>query len=224
MGVTLLWQGLHFAGALGLVGFRICGSQVLEHKLSSCGPQRISCSQAYGIFPGRGWNGCLLHWGGILYPWANQASPALILSADHEGESVSCLSPYFQWLTSNLWCSLTCRSISPVSAFIFIMVFLLSVFVCVCVSVQISPFSKDTSYIGLGAHPHGGFPGGSNSKESACNAGVESDGGSIPGSGRCPGAGNGSPLQYSCLENPMNRGIWWTTVCGVAKIWTRLRD
>ena len=50
------------------------------------------------------------------------------------------------------------------------------------------------------------FPGGSDGKESACNAG---DLGSISGSGRFPGEGNGYPLQYSCLENPMDRGAWW---------------
>ena len=52
-------------------------------------------------------------------------------------------------------------------------------------------------------------------KESVCNAG---DPGSIPGSGRPPGEGNGNPLQYSCLENPMNRGAWWATVRGVARV------
>ena len=50
-----------------------------------------------------------------------------------------------------------------------------------------------------------GFPDGSDGKESACNAG---DLGSILGSGRSPGEGNGNPLQYSCLENPMDRGPW----------------
>ena len=50
-----------------------------------------------------------------------------------------------------------------------------------------------------------GFPGGSDSKASACNAG---DPGLIPGLGRSPGEGNGNPLQYSCLENPMDRGAW----------------
>ena len=59
-----------------------------------------------------------------------------------------------------------------------------------------------------------GFPGGSDCEESACNAG---DLGSIPGSGRCPGEGDGYPLQYSCLENPVYRGIWWATVHGVKK-------
>ena len=54
-----------------------------------------------------------------------------------------------------------------------------------------------------------GFPGSSDSKESACSAGNL---GSIPGLGRCPGEGNGNPLQYSCLENPMDRGPWWATV------------
>ena len=52
-------------------------------------------------------------------------------------------------------------------------------------------------------------PGGSDVKESACNVG---DPGSIPGSGRSPGEGNGNPLQYSCLENPMDRGTWWATI------------
>ena len=66
-----------------------------------------------------------------------------------------------------------------------------------------------------------GFPGGSGSKESVCNAG---DLGSIPGSGRSPGEGNGNPLQYSCLENPMDRGAWKATVRRVAKSRTRLSD
>ena len=53
------------------------------------------------------------------------------------------------------------------------------------------------------------FPGGSEGKASACNVG---DLGLIPGSGRHPGEGNGNPLQYSCLENPMDREAWWATV------------
>ena len=66
-----------------------------------------------------------------------------------------------------------------------------------------------------------GFPGGSKVKVSACNAG---DLGSIPGLGRAPGEGNGNPLQYSCLENPMDGGAWWATVHGVAKSRTQLSD
>ena len=58
-------------------------------------------------------------------------------------------------------------------------------------------------------------------KASACNAG---DPGSIPGSGRSLGEGNGNPLQYSCLENPMDGGAWWATVHAVAKSQTRLSD
>ena len=58
------------------------------------------------------------------------------------------------------------------------------------------------------------FLGGSEGKESSCNAG---DQGSIPGSGRSPGEGNGNPLQYSCLENPMDRGAWQATVWGIPK-------
>ena len=65
------------------------------------------------------------------------------------------------------------------------------------------------------------FPGGSDGKASAYNAGVP---GSIPGSGRFPGEGNGNPLQYSCLENPMARGARWSAVHGVAKSRTPLSD
>ena len=66
-----------------------------------------------------------------------------------------------------------------------------------------------------------GFPGGSEVKASAYNVGNL---GSIPGSGRSPGEGNGNPLQYSCLENPMDGRAWWVTVHGVAKSQTRLSD
>ena len=66
-----------------------------------------------------------------------------------------------------------------------------------------------------------GFPGGSDGKESACGAGNV---GSIPGLKRSPGEGNGNPLQYSCLGNPMDRGIWWATVHGVALSRTQLSD
>ena len=59
-----------------------------------------------------------------------------------------------------------------------------------------------------------GFPGGSNGKESACNTG---DLGSIPGSGISLRGGNDNPLQYSCLENSMDRGAQWATVYEVAK-------
>ena len=58
------------------------------------------------------------------------------------------------------------------------------------------------------------FPGSSDGKVSAYNVG---DLGSIPGSGRSPGERNGTPLRYSCLENPMDQGAWWATVHRVAK-------
>ena len=58
-------------------------------------------------------------------------------------------------------------------------------------------------------------------KESACNVG---DPGSIPGSGRSPGEGNGNPLQYSYLEKSMDRGVWQASVHGVTKSWTRLSN
>ena len=60
-------------------------------------------------------------------------------------------------------------------------------------------------------------------KNPPASAGDGRDTGSITGSGRSPGAGHGNLLQYSCLENPMNRGTWWATVYGVAKSWTQLK-
>ena len=66
-----------------------------------------------------------------------------------------------------------------------------------------------------------GFPGGSEGKASACNA---RDLCSIHRLGRSSGEGNGNPLQDSCLENSVDRGAWWITVCGVAKSRTQLSD
>ena len=60
-------------------------------------------------------------------------------------------------------------------------------------------------------------------KNLPASAGDARDVGSIPGSRRSPGGGHGNPLQYSYLENPMNRGVWWATVHGVTKSWTQLR-
>ena len=64
------------------------------------------------------------------------------------------------------------------------------------------------------------FLGGSDGKVSAYNAG---DPGSIPGSGRSSGEGNGNPLQYSCLENLRDGGAWWAAIYGVTQSWTRLK-
>ena len=63
-----------------------------------------------------------------------------------------------------------------------------------------------------------GFPNGSAGKESACNAGDPDDMGLIPGSGRAPGGGHCDPVQYFCLKNPMDRGVWRATVQKVLRI------
>ena len=68
---------------------------------------------------------------------------------------------------------------------------------------------------------HMGFLAGSVGKESSCN---EGDLGSVPGLGRSSGGGHGNPFQYSCLENPKDRGAWQATVHGVTKSWTRLSN
>ena len=82
-------------------------------------------------------------------------------------------------------------------------------------------FIPKLSWLGHGLVLLTGFSGGSDGKESACNAG---DLGSILGSGRSPGEGRGNPLQYSCLENSMDRGAWQDTVHGVTKSQTQLSD
>ena len=68
------------------------------------------------------------------------------------------------------------------------------------------------------------FSGGSVVKNPPANAGDTVDMGSVPGSGRSPGEGNGNLLQYPCLENPMDRRAWLAAVCGVAKSQTRLTE
>ena len=68
-----------------------------------------------------------------------------------------------------------------------------------------------------------GLPWWLSGKVSTCNAGVAGDMGAILGSGRSPGRGHGDPLQYSCLENHMDRGTWLATVCRVAKSWKELK-
>ena len=89
---------------------------------------------------------------------------------------------------------------------------------------KIKPKGKENNYLKIQNNDHFGeqdFPGGSDGKASVYTAG---DLGSIPGSGRSPGEGNGNLLQYYCLENPMDRGAWQATVHGVAKSWAQLCD
>ena len=68
------------------------------------------------------------------------------------------------------------------------------------------------------------FPDGSADREFACSTGDTQDAGSVPELRGSPGGGNGNPLQYSFLDNPMGRGTWWATVHGVARSWTRLSN
>ena len=90
-------------------------------------------------------------------------------------------------------------------------------------SVSVGDFNRLGGILGSGdfVELFQGFPGGSDGKESVCNAG---DMGSIPGSGRSPKEGHGNPLQYSCLENSMDKGAWQATVHGLVKSQTRLSN
>ena len=85
----------------------------------------------------------------------------------------------------------------------------------VCKEIKPVNSQRNKSLIFIGSTDSECFSHSSVGKESAYNAG---DPGLIFGSGRLPGEGNGNPLQYSCLENPMDRGAWWATVHGVARI------
>ena len=86
---------------------------------------------------------------------------------------------------------------------------------------ELTTMKKQDSSLYLSSIPLMGGKSGSEVKASACNAG---DLGSIPGLGRSPGEGNGNPLQYSCLENPMDWGAWWAAVHRVTKSRTGLSD
>ena len=103
-----------------------------------------------------------------------------------------------------------------------------NVYLCVCILTCVYIYTHTHVYIHTHTHTHThtraslrGFPRGSDGKESAYNAGSTV---LILGLNRSPGDGNGNSLQYSCLENPMNRGACWATVHGVTKSWTRLSD
>ena len=91
----------------------------------------------------------------------------------------------------------------------------------VTVHTSISPSSSQEH--GRGSK-YKGLPWWLRSKQSTCNAGNAGDAGSIPGSGRYPRERNGSPLQYSCLENSMDRAAWRATVPGVGKSQTQLSN
>ena len=92
-----------------------------------------------------------------------------------------------------------------------------------CVLLKFTCWSPNSSACRMWLYLEMGFPGGASGKEPP-SAGDVRDAGSIPGLGRSPGGGHGSLLQYSCLENPMDRGAWWATVHEVTKNQTRLRD
>ena len=85
--------------------------------------------------------------------------------------------------------------------------FCLDILPCWLHPISSQDFYPSIHFISLYTFQSKGFPGGSDGKESACT-----DPGSIPGSGRCPGEGNEYQLQYSCLENPIDRRAWWATV------------
>ena len=109
---------------------------------------------------------------------------------------------YFVMVAHANWYTLQFKFLMKLLYNIYLLIAVSSVFP----SFQVFTVPQDISW---------GFPGGSVGKETACNAGDPSW---IPGSGRSPGEGNGNPLQYSCLENPRDRGAWWAIVPGVTRV------
>ena len=92
-----------------------------------------------------------------------------------------------------------------------------------CVWILLNSFPS--GYSSLHSHqPCMGLPQWLSSKEFACSLGAAEEVGSIPGSRRSPGGGHGNPLQYSCLENAMDRGAWWSTIYRVTKNRTQLKQ
>ena len=151
------------------------------------------------------------------------------------GRICPCSSPGFWWFVGHLWCYLACTYMNLISDFFTYH----SLCVCVCI---LFPLHKDTLHTGLEVpstpvrpHPRStdnlcnglisnfGLPWWLSPKESACNAWAVGDLGSIPRTGRPPGEGHGNPCQYSCLEKPTDREVWWATIHRVAKSQTELK-
>ena len=132
---------------------------------------------------------------------------------------VECSEIYVKWIQTP-----SLRSLEAQSPFCYFSTFpsflpwapLVSVCICIC-HPCINPCDSYSTPYPVSMD----FPGGSDSEASACNAGNP---GLIPGLGRAPGKGNGNPLQYSCLENPMDGGTWFDPVHGVTKSWTWLSN
>ena len=88
------------------------------------------------------------------------------------------------------------------------------IYMCVYVYTRMCIYRHICIYVYVHLCTYMGFPGGTSGEESPANAGDTRDEGSIPGLGRSPGVGNGNPLQYPCLEKPMDKGAWWAIVPG----------
>ena len=168
----------------------VCVS-VTQSSLTLCDPMHCSLpgSCFHGIFQAR-----VLEWVALSYS-RDLESNGLLIPIQHRGSESSAR----QWC-----CNRTCMPV------LFIMS-KVRMFISKPRNLSIYNILTWDIYTYI---PYMGFAGGSDGKESACSAG---DLGSIPGSGRSPGGGNSYPLQYSCLENSMDRGAWQATVHGVAK-------
>ena len=162
------------------------------------------CSAACGIFLHQESNRCLLHWQADSLPLSHQGSPTLtvlrstgqlLLRFPHSSIGDFTFTFHFHALKKEM--------ATPSSVLDWRIPGMGSLVGCRLWGRTESDTTEATQqYSSVG-------------RESACNAG---DTGSIPGSGRSPAEGNGNPLQYSCLENPMDRGAWQATIHGVARV------
>ena len=139
-------------------------------------------------------------------------------SANHTHATILPQTPLLPRLPHNIEQSPLCYTVGPCWLSI------LNTVVCACFICSLNTLLWQQSAVAdlaKAAASRRQASGGSPGEISACNAG---DPGSIPGSGRSSGEGNGYPLQYSCLENLMDRGAWQATAHGVSKSWTQLSD
>ena len=166
----------------------------------------------------------LLH---FFYHWAVSSTTGPLHSLPGISHSFYSQLALFPVSSSGLFATFFLRSPNSQRGFLSLSPLRISLSICLLVFCVVQWYTLTTimwrhfRFILIWTIQMAGFPSCPLDKESACNAGDPS---SVSGLGRPPGEGNGNPLQYSCLDNPIDRGAWWATVHGVTKSQTQLSD